>query len=46
MGKKREHSKWRYDDMIARRHDKEVLIQWLMAEGLLAKAHLCSICRQ
>ena len=43
-GREREHSKWRYDDLIARLHDKEVLIQWLMVEGLLAKARLCSVC--
>ena len=43
-GQEREHSKWRYDDLIARLHNKEVLIQWLMVEGLLAKARLCSVC--
>lgn len=36
--------KWRYDDLIARLHDKDRLIEWLMEEGLLAKSRVCSVC--
>ena len=43
-GRNREHKKWRYDDLIAQIQDKEMLIQWLMAEGLIAKGRLCPMC--
>ena len=45
-GRKREHKKWRYDDLVARLQDKERLIHWLMDEGLMAKERSCLICAE
>lgn len=42
--REKEHRKWRYNDLIYRLHDKDILIQWLMEEGLLAKSRLCNVC--
>lgn len=28
--REKEHRKWRYNDLIYRLHDKDILIQWLM----------------
>ena len=41
-GPTREHKKWRYDDLVMRMQDKEILIHWLMNEGL--KERCCSMC--
>ena len=41
-----EHKKWRYDDLVARMQDKEMLVDWLMAEGLIAGGRLCPLCNE
>ena len=33
--------KWRYDDLVGLMVDKEMLIHWLIEEGLMAKERLC-----
>ena len=43
-GRNNEHKKWRYDNLVARLGDKEMMIEWLMVEGLLAKKRLCERC--
>lgn len=43
-GRNREHKKWRYDDLVARMQDKEMLVHWLMDEGLMAKERSCPMC--
>ena len=43
-GRNREHSKWRYDDLVARMQDKEMLVHWLMNEGLMVKERSCPMC--
>lgn len=45
-GRNREHRLWRYDDLVRRMMNKEVLMEWLMAEGLLAKSQLCPHCNK
>lgn len=40
----KDHDKWRYDDLMAKMVDKEILIEWLMAEGMLAKSRSCPTC--
>ena len=44
--RKREHRQWRYDDLVRRMIDKEVLMEWLIEEGLLAKSELCPQCNK
>ena len=44
--RKREHRQWRYDDLVHRMIDKEVLMEWLIVEGLLAKSELCPQCNR
>ena len=44
--RKREHRQWRYDDLVRRMIDKEVLMEWLIEEGLLAKSKLCPQCNK
>ena len=43
-GRNREHNKWRYDDLVTRMQDKEILIHLLMNEGLMAKERCCPMC--
>ena len=43
-GRNREHNKWRYDDLVTRMQDKEILVHWLMNEGLMAKERCCPMC--
>ena len=43
-GRNREHNKWRYDDLVARMQDKEMLVHWLMNEGLMVKERSCPMC--
>ena len=45
-GRNCEHKKWRYDDLVARMQDKEMLVDWLMAEGLIAGGRLCPLCNE
>ena len=40
----REHNKWRYDDLVARMQDKEMLVHWLMDKELMAKERSCPMC--
>ena len=44
--RKREHRQWRYDDLVHQMIDKEVLMEWLIVEGLLAKSELCPQCNK
>ena len=44
--RKREHKQWRYDDLVRRMIDKEVLMEWLIEEGLLAKSERCPQCNK
>lgn len=37
---------WRYDDLVRRMIDKEVLMEWLIEGGLLAKSELCPQCNK
>ena len=39
-----EHNKWRYDDLVARMQDKEMLVHWLMDKELMAKERSCPMC--
>ena len=43
-GRTGEHKKWEYDDLVHRMHDKEMMIEWLIAEGLIAKERMCPVC--
>ena len=43
-GRGKEHKKWRYADLVARLNDKDMLIEWLMEEGLLTKSQKCPVC--
>ena len=43
-GRKNQHKKWWYDDLVGLMVDKELLIQWLMEEGLIGKERLCPMC--
>ena len=43
-GRNSQHKKWRYDDLVRFMVDKEMLIHWLMEEGLMAKERLCPMC--
>ena len=45
-GRNREHKKWQYDGLVGRMQDKEMLIHWLMDEGLMAKERSCPICAE
>ena len=36
--------KWRYNDLVRLMVDKEMLIDWLIEEGLMAKEPLCPMC--
>ena len=36
--------KWRFEDLLDHVKDKELLIKWLMCEGLMAKARVCPRC--
>ena len=38
------HKKWRYDNLVVRKQDKEMLVHWLMDGGLMAKEHSCPLC--
>ena len=38
------HRKWRYDNLVARMQDKEMLVHWLLDEGLMAKERSCPMC--
>lgn len=46
MGAKNDSSQGTYDDLIHLMADKEVLIDWLMAEGLIRRSQLCPHCNQ
>ena len=43
-GRNNQHEKWRYDDLVGLMVDKEMLIHWLIEEGLMAKERLCPMC--
>ena len=43
-GRNRKHNKWRYDNLVARMQDKEMLVHWLMNEGLMVKECSCPMC--
>lgn len=43
-GRNCEHKKWRYDNLVAQMQDKEMLVYWLMDEGLMAKGRSCPMC--
>ena len=43
-GRNRQHVKWRYDNLVALMQDKEILIHWLMDEGLISKKQFCPMC--
>ena len=43
-GRNNQHKKWRYDDLVGLMVDKEMLIHWLIEEGLMAKERLCPMC--
>ena len=45
-GRKKDSRQWTYDDLMHLMMDKEVLIDWLMAEGLLGKLQLCPHCNK
>ena len=36
-GRNNQHKKWWYDDLVGLMADKEMLIHWLIEEGLMAK---------
>ena len=40
----RQHKKWRHDVLVARMQDKEMLVHWLMEEGVIAKDRSCPMC--
>ena len=40
-GRNNQHKKWRYDDLVGLMGDKEIMIHWLIEEGLMAKERLC-----
>ena len=43
-GRNRQHVKWRYDNLVALMQDKEILIHWLINEGLISKKQFCPMC--
>ena len=43
-GRNNQHKKWRYDDLLGLMGDKEILIHWLIEEGLMAKERVCPMC--
>ena len=43
-GRNYKQKKWRYDDIVGLMEDKEMFIQWLMDERLIAKERLCPMC--
>ena len=43
-GRNNQHKKWRYDDLLGLMEDKEILIHWLIEEGLMAKECVCPMC--
>ena len=43
-GRNREHNKGRCDDLVARMQDEEMLVHWLMDEGLMVKECFCPMC--
>ena len=43
-GSNRKRNKWRYDNLVARMQDKEMLVHWLMNEGLMVKERSCPMC--
>ena len=43
-GRNNQHKKWQYDDLVGFMGDKEILIHWLIEEGLMAKECLCPMC--
>ena len=45
-GRDNAHKKWRYDNLVNRMIDKELLIKWLMAEGMMANRRCCPICSE
>ena len=45
-GRNNKHKKWCYDDLVGVMVDKEMFINWLMDEGLIAKERLCPICNE
>ena len=40
-GRKKDSRQWTYDDLFHLMLDKQVLIEWLMSEGLIRKSQLC-----
>lgn len=36
--------RWRYDELLHYLNDKELLIKWLMDEGLIASNQVCTLC--
>ena len=43
-GRNNTQKKWRLEDLLDHIKDKELLIRWLLCEGLMAKTRLCSRC--
>lgn len=43
-GRNKEHRQWRYDELLHYLNDKELLIKWLMDEGLIASNQVCTLC--
>ena len=43
-GRNNQQKKWRYDDLVGLMGDKEMLIHWLMEEGLMVKERFCPMC--
>ena len=45
-GSNKRHAVWRYEDLMIRMLDKEMLIAWLMSEGMLTNVRLCPLCSE
>ena len=43
-GRKKDSRQWTCDDLFHLMLDKQVLIEWLMSEGLIRKSQLCPQC--
>ena len=43
-GRNNQHKKQRYDDLVGLMVDEQMLIHWLIEEGLIGKERLCPMC--
>ena len=43
-GRKKDSRQWTYDDLFHLMLDKQVLIEWLISEGLIRRSQLCPQC--